>query len=360
MSLTRSSPGCAARYATPQTGRVNLAGAVARVAAVLGTELMPWQREVLEVGTELEDSRLVYRQVTVVVPRQSGKTSLAFAVMVAYALARPRTSIVFAAQTRLDARQRMLDDWVPAIRASPFATLVTPCRGFGSEALMFTNGSRIGLTSTTRVGTHGQTLDLAVADEAWAQTDDRLEAAIRPTMITRPDPQWWLISTAGDETSAWLRPKVEAGRLAAQMGATTAAAYFEWSAPDGADPGDPATWRAAMPALGHTVDEAAVAADLELMPRAEFCRAYLCWWPDEADTGWATFSQASWEACRAVLPGGSSAGAAQAGGGAGGPPGPAVRPLRMAAAAGPAGGPGPPHAPRLRRAGPAGTVPRQL
>jgi hypothetical protein len=357
MSLRTSSATCAARYATPRTGRANLADAVARVAAELGTPLMPWQTQVLEVGTELDAGRLVYRQVVCLVPRQSGKTSLAFALMVAYALSRPRTSIVFAAQTRLDARQRMLDDWLPMVAASRFAPLVTPRRGFGTEAMLLANGSRIGLTSTTRVGTHGQTLDLAVVDEAWSQTDDRLEAAIRPTMITRPDPQWWLISTAGDETSLWLRPKVEAGRLAAQVGEAGASAFFEWSAPDGADPGDPATWRAAMPALGHTVTEAAVAADLQLMPRAEFCRAYLDWWPDEAGAGWATFSQEAWEACRAQLSGGSSGRAAHAGGRGGGAAGAGVPAVRVAAAAGAAGGLGPFGAACPRRAGPAGAVP---
>jgi phage terminase large subunit-like protein len=303
MTSTASFVSCSARFATPRTQRPNLAAAVARVAAELGTPLMPWQRQVLEAGTELDGGKLAYRQVCVIVPRQSGKTSLAFAVMVAYALARPRTQVAFAAQTKLDARTRMLDDWVPAISQSRFAPLVTPRRGFGSEALLFANGSKIALTSTTRVGTHGQTLDLVCVDEAWSQVDDRLEAAIRPTMVTRPDPQWWLISTAGDVTSAWLRPKVDAGRLSAQMGATETSAYFEWSAPEGADPSDPGTWRAAMPALGHTVNEAAIRADLELMPRDAFCRSYLCWWPDETGGGWETFSADAWERCRIGLQG---------------------------------------------------------
>ncbi len=106
----------------------------------------------------------------------------------------------------------------------------------------------------------------------------------------------WVISTAGDITSTWLRKKVDGGRLAASLGASEAGCYFEWSAPEGSDPADPATWRGCMPALGHTVPEAAVQADLELMNRNDFCRAYLNWWPGESDEGWELFDKADWEA----------------------------------------------------------------
>jgi hypothetical protein len=41
------------------------------------------------------------------------------------------------------------------------------------------------------------------------------------------------------------------------------------------DRADPATWRATLPALGHTVTEAVIAAELEKMDPAEFDRAYL-------------------------------------------------------------------------------------
>lgn len=297
MSLISCSPTCAARFATPPAGGPDLAGKVARVASALGTDLMGWQRQVLAAGTGLDGGRLRYRQVTVLVPRQSGKSTLALALMVAYALARPRTRIVYTAQTRLDARTRLVDDWIPVIEASPLAPQVKPRRGFGTEALLFANGSRIGLVAGTRTGGHGATLDLAVLDEAWAQVDARLEQALKPTMITRPDPQTWILSTAGDDSSVWLRGKVDAGRTACQVGQFGAAAYFEWSADPGADPADPATWRACMPALGETVAEPAIAADLGLMDRGEFTRAYLNWWPEDAAGGWDVFSQQKWDAC---------------------------------------------------------------
>jgi phage terminase large subunit-like protein len=297
MGSTSSSTSCAARFATPPAPGADLAGKVARVAAALGTDLMGWQRQVLEAGTGLDGGRLRYRQVCVLVPRQSGKSTLALALMVAYALARPRTKVVYVAQTRLDARTRLVDDWIPAIEASPLAPKVRARRGFGTEALLFANGSKIGLVAGTRTGGHGATLDLAVIDEAWSQVDARLEQALKPTMVTRTDPQTWILSTAGDDSSSWLRAKVDAGRTACQVGQFGAAAYFEWSAESGADPADPAVWRSCMPALGETTPESAIAADLGLMDRGEFCRAYLNWWPEDAAGGWDVFSRQKWDAC---------------------------------------------------------------
>ncbi len=60
-------------------------------------------------------------------------------------------------------------------------------------------------------------------------------------------------------------------------------AYFEWSAPDDADPGDREVWRACMPALecnGGIISEDAIAADFQSMKLIEFQRAYLNQWPD--------------------------------------------------------------------------------
>src|SRR5258708_21248903 len=82
----------------------------------------------------------------------------------------------------------------------------------------------------------------------------------------------------------------------AELGVTDAAAYFGYSAPDDADPGDPAAWYGCMPALGITVSEETVRADFATMPLAEFRRAYLCQWPEIAKPGWDVISQQAWAA----------------------------------------------------------------
>jgi hypothetical protein len=109
-------------------------------------------------------------------------------------------------------------------------------------------------------------------DEAWGLEDCRLEQGLSPTMLTRPQPQTWVVSTAGTHRSVFLRGKVDAGRARAAAAVPGAVCYFEWSAVEGSDPGDPATWRGCMPALGHTVVEATIAYEFEKLDLADFCR----------------------------------------------------------------------------------------
>lgn len=113
-------------------------------------------------------------------------------------------------------------------------------------------------------------------------------------MVTRRDAQLWIVSTAGTETSTFLRERVDDGRARAEAGDTSGVAYFEWSAPDDWAIDDPATWRAAMPALGVTIEEETIAADLATMDAGEFARAYLNRW---APRGVPVFDLAQWLAC---------------------------------------------------------------
>ena len=56
---------------------------------MLGTPLMPWQQRVADTALEVDPGtgRLAYREVTLTVPRQSGKTTLILALAVHRALA---------------------------------------------------------------------------------------------------------------------------------------------------------------------------------------------------------------------------------------------------------------------------------
>jgi phage terminase large subunit-like protein len=255
---------------------------------------MPWQHEANGITTELgPDGRFTFRQVVIEVMRQQGKTVDLLSMMVARGLRRPGTQIAYTAQTRLDARHRLLDVWWPRIAASKLAPFIDVRRGSGSEALIFRNGSMLGLVSSTQTSGHGDVLDLGVLDEAWAQTDDHLEQAMRPAMMTR-DAQLWIVSAAGTEKSEYFRAKVEDGRARAEMGVTENGCYIGYSAADDEDPADPATWRRRMPALGITVSEETVRADYELMDLPEFRRAYLCQWPEVAKPGWGVIGQDAW------------------------------------------------------------------
>ncbi len=251
---------------------------------------MPWQQYVADVALEINPltGLLQYREVDLTVPRQSGKTTLILGAVVQRSLMMgPRQTSVYTAQTRGKARQKWNDDHLPIIEASVFARLIKDIRlANDSEALYWQNGSRYGIDAGTETSGHGSTLDMAVVDEAFSEVDSRKERSFRPTMITRPEPQLWVVSTAGTAKSVYLKSKVDAGRKRHLSGVVSrSTCYFEWSAPDNADWLDRAVWRACMPALGYTVSIDTIEAELESLMETtngedDFRRAYLNQWRD--------------------------------------------------------------------------------
>lgn len=286
---TSARPDCPPRFATARNPDLEtLGGREGEVAAALGTPYMPWQQLVADVSMELDPATGLpwYREVVIVVPRQSGKTTLTLgkAVHRARAFGSPQ-NIAYAAQTRNDSRKKWEDDHIAALDASPFGRRKPkPYRvrlTNGNEAILWDNGSRHGIVAGTESSGHGSTLDLAFVDEAFKQPDGRLEQAFKPAMVTRTGAQLYVVSTAGASAakSPYLWQKVESGRARTQAGDTSSrVAYFEWSAAEDADRGDPATWWATMPALGHTILEETIAANFESMAPDEFDRAFLNRW----------------------------------------------------------------------------------
>lgn len=300
--LMPSSKICAARFATPRTDRATLGPKVAEMARLMGKPLMPWQRQVADVALEVRpDGSPAYRRVVLTVPRQSGKTTLLLALFVHRALAWPSGQpqvMTYAAQTGVDARKKFVDEQMPMLRKTPLKSRFRTRLTNGHEAILWSNGSRHGIGASTEKSGHGAVLHLAVVDEAFAQEDARLEQALSPAMVTRPDAQLWVVSTAGTSSSTYLRAKVEAGR---ESFADTdgGVAYFEWSADPADDPEDPEVWWRCMPALGITTTEDVIRAELNGFLSApdglsEFRRAYLNQWVDRdaADT----LTVAQWEA----------------------------------------------------------------
>jgi len=249
---------------------------------------MPWQEQICDVALEVDpDGVPYYREIVVVVPRQCGKTTLMLAVELHRALLWGHPVVIgYTAQTGWDARRKLIDDQVPIIEASPFmATVKRVYRGAGMESIHFKNGSRIDVMPSTATAGHGRVISgVGIIDEAFSDEDDRREGAILPAMATKRDAQLFVISTAGTQSSLYLKRKVEQGRAMVTAGIDTGTAYFEWSAGEDDDIDDPETWRKVIPAMGHTIDERVVAHARSTMTEGEFRRAYLCQWTvlDEA------------------------------------------------------------------------------
>lgn len=272
---------------------------------MLGTPLMEWQQYVADVVLEIdpETGELVYDEYLLTVPRQSGKTTFILAKASHRCSAGkffgPEQQVAYTAQTKLKATEKFEKEYARAIgKANRLKARVRT--GNVKVDIRYPNGSVFGVESGTEKSGHGSVLDEAFIDEAFSQQDNRMEQAFEPAMITRRNKQLGVTSTAGWlDASPYLWGKVTVGRKLIADGVCRGTAYFEWSAPEDADPGDEAVWLACMPALHrpdcpknckrHTVALSTVRSLYDKAARSgklsDFCRAYLNQWkpkPKEA------------------------------------------------------------------------------
>ncbi len=289
------------RIATPRNpARRTLGHRIAFAARLLGTPLMPHQRQIVDTALEVrDDGRPQYTTIIVTIPRQSGKTALCNALLVGRALSERDWRAWYTAQTGLAARKRFAD-LTAALQAGPIGRtpgLVRIRRSSGDESIRI-GTSRVSIFSPQPDSLHGEAIDCVVIDEAWSFDADRGRALLQAAMpagATRPRRQFWIVSTAGDATSEWLRQLVADGRAAA-ADPDARTAYFEWSAdPAAADDPDrllPATV-AAHPAVGRTIDADYLHAQAQAMPREEFLRAYANTWTATTES---VFPPGTWAA----------------------------------------------------------------
>lgn len=277
-----STVNCEPRFATPRTpSRPTFGERVIAVAEKLGHELMPWQAHVaLVTGELIQDPETglwlpAYDEAFWTVPRQQGKTILDVGFEFDRALGwdawdnKPQ-AIGHSGQSGSAGRKKFRDEIVPLIKRSPLWKTVERARYRAEDTgLNFHNGARLDILSTSKESGHSMVYDLAVLDEIWADSDNRREQAMDPTMATRHDRQQLLSSTAGDERSVVYNSKQAKGRAAVKARLTEGMAYFEWSADPDDDPEDLRTWQRCMPALGHTITERTVRNALRKM-RQEF------------------------------------------------------------------------------------------
>lgn len=263
---------------------------------------------------------LAYDDITIVGPRQvTGKTELLLPWMThrctgfgdelvefarrEFGIDVPRPGpqkVLYTAQRAEDARQKWRDVHIERIKRSPIRALWSqqPRLRLAAEAMFWRNGSVWSPGSTTgkSAGT-GDTLDLGVMDEMWAQEDGRTEIGMRPTMLTRPWRQLLRasmvpgLSRVQPDQWSYMRRKMQAGRARVEAGVTSKSMYIEWSAEDDDDPGDEATWWRCMPGLGYTVPVENVRSDFGDLDLIDFCAEYLGWWPTGALPQWTLFGE---------------------------------------------------------------------
>lgn len=290
------------RFVTPRNlERQTLGDEVCDVARQLGYEPMPWMADMWATMYEYTEAvpgikKLWYREVRRTVPRQSAKTTASLIEQVHRMLygeghgwgKRPVSA--FTAQHASDARDKMVNEWMPVVEFSDCVDeLLGGCteKGFlrsnGKEAIKWRTGGRMITFPPNATGAHGQTLDIVVIDEAFAFPDNRAEQGARHAMITRKSPQIVIQSTAGTSESKYLREKVDDGRQRVLDGTSGHVYYLEYSVGPLDDINNPEHWWRWMPALGYTIDADAVALEHDTLDADEFYRAYGNGWTGSAN-----------------------------------------------------------------------------
>lgn len=293
---------------------------------------MPHQQAIADVIGEIdpETGLLAYSEVVWIGPRQvSGKSELLFPVMAHRctgfdaALAQwsrrqfgkslwevpdpgPQT-VLYIAQTADKAQEKWRDIHRPRLEKSAYRHEFYARLKQNQEAFVWNNGSMWAPGSATgKTAGTGDSVDLPVIDEAWSHTV-RTELGVRPAMMTRPWRQLWVtsmvpgLSRALPGTWPYLAGKRQLGRARVEAGVNHGTAFFDFTAPEGSDPGDPLTWRTCMAGLGRTVTEKTVREDFESLPLVEFCAEYLGWAPVESVPKWSLISEQTWKGLRDPL-----------------------------------------------------------
>jgi phage terminase large subunit-like protein len=253
-----------------------------------------WQSAVNAVAGEVnpDTGDMVHGVVVLHVPRRAGKSAICLAQLARRVIGQPRSQSWYTAQTGGDAGRVFRREWLPVLRSSGLARRLKVSLRAGAEAFeLAERGSSATCFAPVEASLHGTNVDLAVIDEAWAHDDDAgrgIELAVFPAQLTRPGAQTWIVSAGGTLASTWFDGWLERAEAALDAG-RPGIALFEWGADAGAadyDPASPATWWTAHPALGDTIRESALAAELERASDvAAFERSCLNVWPRPRQLG---------------------------------------------------------------------------
>ena len=267
---------------------------------------MPHQRLVLDVGLEVEPATgtFAYRDVTVTEPRQSGKSSklLSLAVWRCALWARDagRGRSRYSAQPGLDARRKMLDDWLPVLEELRTARAgARRAHGVGARSVhvrgrLHDRAHREHARLRARQGAGSRrwsmrrsTTRTTGASRRWCRRWRHARRGATVGHVDRGHRGCVLPAPESRDRPGARRARRDAGRRG----------YFEWSAPDDTDLDDEATWPTFMPALDRIVNIDAVRHAHTTMTPAEFARAFANRWTRTDD---AVIPLHAWLACRDV------------------------------------------------------------
>lgn len=229
---------------------------------VLDEPLDPWQKWlVIHGGERLADGRPRFRIVVVVVARQNGKTHV-LVVLSLYWLYLDLARLILGTSTNLDYARESWEKAVALVEGNPALVEEIPPRGGvrranGEQTLTTTHGCRYKIAASNRRGGRSLTIHRLILDELREHHSREAWDAAVPAMNAVADAQAWAITNQGDDKSVVLNQERSAALEYIETGVgDPRVGLFEWSAPDGSDPEDPAAIAAANPNLNAGNDHA--------------------------------------------------------------------------------------------------------
>lgn len=267
---------------------------------ILGVELMPWQRHVLNGQLAVDAQGQFLNHVSLVsVARQNGKT-VALKALLGWWLTQHATQVgpqtILTTAHRLDLATALFQDLAPIIEAKFGVKAVW---AYGRNSIKV-GDSKWHVKAARPSSGHGMSVDLIIADEVFGIDSETLDIGLLPTQRARPNPLCSMWSTAGTEDSIAMLRWREQGIRAIDSGEVTNSVYLaEYSPPPELDPMSEAAWEYANPALGHTLDIRTVQAESKGPNRAGFLRSSVNLWV-QSELSW--LPPGKWESLRTELP----------------------------------------------------------
>lgn len=241
-----------------------LAEACYDFAEAINVPLAPWQRLVLADWLSVDSQgRWIASQSTLIVPRQNGKSSLLFLVML-FKLIRLGEQRQLYSSHQYNATRIVFTELVRFIESTPALEQfgIVFRRATGAESIELPSGPWIKFLARSENAARGLSrVDTLYYDEAFSLSAEMLEA-IGYTQAAHPNPQAFFTSSAGDASSAVLSKFREAGR----DGGSATVCFHEWSAAESDDPASEATWLRANPGIGSALTLRRVRNEFESTP----------------------------------------------------------------------------------------------
>ncbi len=229
-----------------------------------------------------------YGEAILGLPRNSGKSTLSAALVLALAITEPviEGEYVIVARNRTQAKIVF-----NKIRRMVYgdAMLRAACEVRTNEVIVRETGQRIYTVAYDAGSAQGIHAQVVIIDEYHVHKDDSMRYALLSGMIGQPNALLITISTAGEERRGPLWELLKSARKDPR-------AYIYWvGADDEADGTDPAVWRAANPQ--SWVSDADLQAAYATMPFPQFERYHLNRFPSKGTN--RAYPATLWHACSA-------------------------------------------------------------